>query len=79
MSERRAGLVYLAIALSFDDEITLRAFIAIVGDGGNVLLSGRSIFFADAPTVFLRERYDMRRGLLDFGPTRSVATALDRS
>jgi two-component system NtrC family sensor kinase len=74
------GLVYLAIGNNLSTtEITLRALIAIVAMAGIVLLSEplKNFLQERADRFFYGERYDMRRGLLDFGRTLSATTALD--
>jgi hypothetical protein len=74
------GLVYLAIGNNLSTtEITLRALIAIVAMAGIVLLSEplKNFLQERADRFFYGERYDMRRGLLDFGRTLSSTTALD--
>jgi PAS domain S-box-containing protein len=74
------GLVYLAIGNNLSTtEITLRALIAIVAMAGIVMLSEplKNFLQERADRFFYGERYDMRRGLLDFGRTLSATTALD--
>lgn len=74
------GLVFLAVGNNLSTtEITLRALIAIVAMGAIVLLSEplKKFLQERADRFFYGERYDMRRGLLDFGKTLSATTALD--
>ncbi|MCY7347945.1 MAG: PAS domain S-box protein [Pyrinomonadaceae bacterium] len=74
------GLVSLAVGdnLSVTDK-TLRALIAIVAMAAIVLLSEplKKFLQERAERFFYGERYDLRHGLLDFGRTLSVTTALD--
>ncbi|HEY0428976.1 MAG TPA: ATP-binding protein [Pyrinomonadaceae bacterium] len=74
------GLVVLAVGHNLSTtEITLRALIAIVAMAGIVLLSEplKKFLQERADRFFYGERYDLRRGLLDFGRTLSATTALD--
>jgi two-component system NtrC family sensor kinase len=74
------GLVFLAVGNNLSNtEITLRALIAIVAMAGIVLLSEplKKFLQERADRFFYGERYDLRRGLLDFGRTLSATTALD--
>ncbi|MEP6900967.1 MAG: ATP-binding protein [Actinomycetota bacterium] len=74
------GLVFLAVGNNLSTtEITLRALIAIVAMAGIVLLSEplKKFLQERADRFFYGERYDLRRGLLDFGRTLSATTALD--
>ncbi len=74
------GLVFLAVGNNLSTtEITLRAVIAIVAMGAIVLLSEplKKFLQERADRYFYGERYDLRRGLLDFGKTLSATTALD--
>jgi two-component system, NtrC family, sensor kinase len=74
------GLVFLAVGNNLSTtEITLRALIAIVAMAGIVLLSEplKKFLQERADRYFYGERYDMRRGLLDFGRTLSATTALE--
>jgi hypothetical protein len=74
------GLVFLAVGNNLSNtEITLRALIAIVAMGAIVLLSEplKKYLQERADRFFYGERYDLRRGLLDFGRTLSATTALD--
>lgn len=74
------GLVFLAVGNNLSTtEITLRALIAIVAMGAIVLLSEplKKFLQERADRFFYGERYDLRRGLLDFGRTLSATTALD--
>lgn len=74
------GLVFLAVGNNLSTtEITLRAIIAIVAMGAIVLLSEplKKFLQERVDRFFYGERYDMRRGLLDFGRTLSATTALE--
>lgn len=74
------GLVFLAVGNNLSrTEITLRALIAIVAMAGIVLLSEplKKFLQERADRFFYGERYDMRRGLLDFGRTLSATTSLE--
>jgi len=74
------GLVFLAVGSDLSTtEITLRALIAIVAMGAIVMLSEplKKFLQERADRFFYGERYDLRRGLLDFGKTLSATTALD--
>ncbi len=74
------GLVFLAVGNNLSNtEITLRALIAIIAMAGIVLLSEplKKFLQERADRFFYGERYDMRRGLLDFGKTLSATTALE--
>jgi PAS domain S-box-containing protein len=74
------GLVFLAVGDNLSTtEITLRALIAIVAMAGIVLLSEplKAFLQERAERFFYGERYDLRRGLLDFGKTLSVTTSLE--
>jgi two-component system NtrC family sensor kinase len=74
------GLVFLAVGNNLSrTEITLRALIAIVAMAGIVLLSEplKKFLQERADRFFYGERYDLRRGLLDFGRTLSATTAFD--
>lgn len=74
------GLVFLAVGNNLSTtEITLRALIAIVAMAGIVLLSEplKKFLQEQADRYFYGERYDLRRGLLDFGRTLSATTALE--
>lgn len=74
------GLVFLAVGNNLSTtEITLRALIAIVAMAGIVLLSEplKKFLQERADRFFYGERYDLRRGLLDFGRTLSATTALE--
>ena len=74
------GLVFLAVGNNLSTtEITLRAIIAIVAMGAIILLSEplKKFLQERADRFFYGERYDLRRGLLDFGKTLSATTALD--
>ena len=74
------GLVFLAVGNNLSTtEITLRALIAIIAMAGIVLLSEplKNFLQERADRFFYGERYDLRRGLLDFGRTLSATTALE--
>ncbi len=74
------GLVFLAVGNNLSNtEITLRGLIAVVAMAGIVLLSEplKKFLQERADRFFYGERYDMRRGLLDFGRTLAATTALD--
>ena len=74
------GLVYLAVGNNLSNtEIVLRGLIAIVAMAGIVLLSEplKNFLQDRANRFFYGERYDLRRGLLDFGRTLSATTALE--
>lgn len=75
------GLIFLAIGSNLSNtEIVLRGIIAIVAMSAIVLLSEPLKNFLQERTerFFYGERYDMRRGLLDFGRTLSATTGLDQ-
>lgn len=74
------GLVFLAVGNNLSTtEITLRALIAIVAMAAIVMLSEplKKFLQERADRFFYGERYDLRRGLLDFGRTLSATTALE--
>lgn len=74
------GLVFLAIGENLSNtEIALRGLIAVVAMGAIVLLSEplKNFLQERADRFFYGEKYDLRRGLLDFGRTLSATTALD--
>jgi hypothetical protein len=74
------GLVFLAVGDNLSTtEIMLRALIAIVAMAGIVLLSEplKNFLQERAERFFYGERYDLRRGLLDFGRTLSATTSLE--
>lgn len=73
-------LVFLAVGDNLSTtEIALRGLIAIVAMAGIVLLSEplKNFLQERADRFFYGERYDLRRGLLDFGRTLSATTSLD--
>ena len=73
------GLVFLAIGKDLSTaEITLRALIAVIAMAAIVLLSEplKKYLQERADRYFYGERYDLRRGLLDFGRTLSATTSL---
>ena len=74
------GLVFLALGDNLSNtEIALRGLIAVVAMAAIVLLSEPLKNFLQERTerYFYGEKYDLRRGLLDFGKTLSATTALD--
>ncbi len=74
------GLVFLAIGENLSNtEIALRGLIAVVAMGAIILISEPLKNFLQERTerYFYGEKYDLRRGLLDFGRTLSANTALD--
>jgi PAS domain S-box-containing protein len=74
------GLVFLAIGKDLTTaEITLRALIAVIAMAGIVLLTEplKKYLQERADRYFYGERYDLRRGLLDFGRTLSATTSLE--
>jgi len=74
------GLVFLAIGENLSNtEIALRGLIAVVAMGAIVLLSEPMKNFLQERTerYFYGEKYDLRRGLLDFGRTLSATTELN--
>jgi two-component system, NtrC family, sensor kinase len=74
------GVIFLAIGENLSGtELFVRSLIAIVAMSVIVLLSEPIKRFLQERTerFFYGERYDLRRGLLDFGRTLSATTALD--
>ncbi len=74
------GLVFLAVGNNLSTtEITLRTLIAILLMAAIVMLSVplKNYLQERADRFFYGERYDLRRGLLDFGRTLSATTALE--
>ena len=74
------GLVFLALGENLSNtEIVLRGLIAVVAMAAIVLLSEPLKNFLQERTerYFYGEKYDLRRGLLDFGKTLSATTALN--
>lgn len=74
------GLVFLAIGDNLSNtEIALRGLIAVVAMGAIVMLSEPLKNFLQERTdrYFYGEKYDLRRGLLDFGRTLSATTSLE--
>lgn len=74
------GLIFLAMGDNLSPtEMVLRGVIAIVAMSAIVLLSEPLKNFLQERTerFFYGERYDMRRGLLDFGRTLSATSGLD--
>lgn len=73
------GLVFLAIGNNLSStEIALRAVIAVVAMGAIIMLSEplKNFLQERVERYFYGEKYDLRRGLLDFGKTLSASTAL---
>ncbi|HUF03256.1 MAG TPA: ATP-binding protein [Aridibacter sp.] len=73
------GLVFLAIGNNLSNtEIALRAIIAVVAMGAIIMLSEplKNFLQERVERYFYGEKYDLRRGLLDFGKTLSASTAL---
>lgn len=74
------GLVYLAYGKDLSNtEIVLRGLIAIVAMSAIVLLTEplKNFLQERADRFFYGERYDMRRGLLDFSRTLSATTTIE--
>lgn len=74
------GLVFLAYGKDLSTtEIVLRGLIAIIAMSAIVLLSEplKNFLQERADRFFYGERYDMRRGLLDFGRTLSATTSIE--
>ena len=74
------GVMSLAIGDSLSTtEKTLRVLIAVIAMAAIVLLSEplKNFLQERADRFFYGERYDLRRGLLDFGRTLSANTALE--
>lgn len=74
------GVIFLALGENLSGtELFVRSLIAIVAMSVIVLLSEPIKKFLQERTerFFYGERYDLRRGLLDFGRTLSATTALD--
>lgn len=73
------GLVFLAIGNNLSStEIALRGVIAVVAMGAIIMLSEplKNFLQERVERYFYGEKYDLRRGLLDFGKTISASTAL---
>ncbi|REJ77362.1 MAG: PAS domain S-box protein [Acidobacteria bacterium] len=73
------GLVFLAIGNNLSStEIALRGVIAVVAMGAIIMLSEplKNFLQERVERYFYGEKYDLRRGLLDFGKTLSASTAL---
>lgn len=73
------GLVFLAIGNNLSNtEIALRGVIAVVAMGAIIMLSEplKNFLQERVERYFYGEKYDLRRGLLDFGKTLSASTAL---
>lgn len=74
------ALMFLAIGDGISNfEIALRALVAIIAMAIIVIVSEplKNFLQERVDRFFYGERYDMRRGLLDFGRTLSATTALD--
>jgi PAS domain S-box-containing protein len=74
------GLVFLTVASNLSTtEITLRALIAVIAMAAIVMLTEplKKFLQERADRFFYGERYDLRRGLLDFGRTLSATTSLE--
>jgi two-component system NtrC family sensor kinase len=73
------AFVFLIIGAEFSTPNITRGVIAIIAMSAIVLLSEplRAFLQERADRFFYGERYDMRRGLLDFGRTLSATTGLD--
>jgi hypothetical protein len=72
------GLVFLTVASNLSTtEITLRALIAVIAMAAIVMLTEplKKFLQERADRFFYGERYDLRRGLLDFGRTLSATTS----
>lgn len=73
-------LVFLAIGDNLTmTEMVLRGLIAVIAMAAIILLSEplKNFLQERADRFFYGERYDMRRGLLDFGRTLSATTSLE--
>lgn len=73
-------LVFLAVGDNLSTtEISLRALIAIIAMAAIVMLSEplKNFLQERADRFFYGERYDLRRGLLDFGRTLSATTTIE--
>ncbi|MCS6873805.1 MAG: ATP-binding protein [Pyrinomonadaceae bacterium] len=74
------GLIFLTLGENLSTaEISLRVFVAVVAMAAIVLLSEplKNFLQEKVDRFFYGERYDLRRGLLDFGKTLSVTTKLE--
>lgn len=74
------GVIFLAIGENLSPaEMVIRGVIAVIAMSGIILLSEPlKRFLQDrSERFFYGERYDLRRGLLDFGRTLSATTALE--
>jgi len=73
------GFVFLIIGAEFSTTNLVRGVIAIVAMSAIILLSEplKNFLQERADRFFYGERYDMRRGLLDFGRTLSATTSLE--
>lgn len=74
------GVIFLAIGENLSvAEVVIRSIIAIIAMSGIILLSEplKKFLQERSERFFYGERYDLRRGLLDFGRTLSATTALE--
>jgi PAS domain S-box-containing protein len=74
------GVIFLAIGENLSAaEVVIRAVIAVIAMSGIILLSEplKKYLQERSERFFYGERYDLRRGLLDFGRTLSATTALE--
>nr|MCU0238712.1 PAS domain S-box protein [Pyrinomonadaceae bacterium] len=73
------SLIYFVIGKQFSSADFLPTLIAIIAMGAIVLLSEplKNFLQERADRFFYGERYDARRGLLDFGRTLSATTSLE--
>ncbi|MBX7170314.1 MAG: PAS domain S-box protein [Pyrinomonadaceae bacterium] len=73
------GFVFLIIGAEFNATNIVRGLIAIVAMSAIILLSEplKNFLQEQADRFFYGERYDKRRGLLDFGRTLSATTSLE--
>lgn len=74
------GVIFLAIGDNLSlAEMVIRGIIAVIAMSGIILLSEplKKFLQERSERFFYGERYDLRRGLLDFGRTLSATTALD--
>jgi two-component system, NtrC family, sensor kinase len=73
------SLVFLAMGAEFSTNNIIRGLIGVVAMSAIILLSEplKNFLQERADRFFYGERYDMRRGLLDFGRTLSAATSLE--
>lgn len=74
------GVIFLAIGENLSAaEIVIRSIIAVIAMSGIILLSEplKKFLQERSERFFYGERYDLRRGLLDFGRTISATTGLE--